>query len=69
MILRKHITLSVLRSQRDQMRGFAEKEKFLRDRNDVYLLDWNSLEESVHERRIYYEYDLLEMKVNPDFDW
>ena len=69
MSIRKHITLSVLRSQRDQMWGFAEGEKFLKDRNDVYLLDWDSLAENVHEMKITFEYYCLEVKINPDFDW
>lgn len=69
MSIEKYITLSMLRSKRDQMRGFAEAEKFLRDRNDVYLLNLDSFEEVDSERRIYYKYDCLEVKINPDFDW
>jgi hypothetical protein len=69
MSVEKYITLSVLRSKRDQMRGFAEAEKFLRDRNDVYLLSLDSFMESVNEKRINFEYECLEVKINPDFDW
>lgn len=69
MSIEKHITFSMLRSKRDQLRGFAEAEKFLRDRADVYLLDLDSFQELIRENRICYKYDCLEVKANPDFDW
>ncbi len=69
MIIKKHIPASMLQSSRETTQEVLKSRKFLRDRNDVYLLDLDSIQENFYDMRVYFEYQCLEIKINPDFDW
>jgi hypothetical protein len=70
MRLQKSFSASAIRgSDRDLMRRLLDSQKFLRDRNDVYLLDLDSFVEDFNELKITFEYYCLEVKINPDRDW
>jgi hypothetical protein len=69
MIIKKSFSSSAMRSSRDLMRRLLDSQKFLRDRNDVYLLDLDSFVEDFNELKIKFEYYCLEVKINPDRDW
>jgi hypothetical protein len=67
-MIEKYFDYSVLMSCRSSSQ-FIQDNMFLRDRKDIYILDVDNLVDFYDSPAYRFTYYLLEMKVNPDFDW
>lgn len=65
----KYFTHKMLVSERTALKEMFDDDKFLRDRNDIYLLNIYSLYEDYDAKVFSLEFNLSEMNCNPDFDW
>jgi hypothetical protein len=71
MSIDRKIPFSMLVSRRElhHQMFYTDAGKFSRDRNDVYLLDLDSIQEDAVSFCYCVSYDILTVNINPDFDW
>ncbi len=69
MTLTKTVEYSFLTSDKEILQRILWANKILRDRKDFYLLDLCSLREDRDKMEISFDYECLEVNINPDNDW
>lgn len=67
-MIERYFDYSVLRSCRS-LPQFIYDNRFLYDREDVYVLDMDDIVDFYDSPAYRFTYHLSEIKINPDFDW